>query len=183
MDMKLEHLETNRLKLTAITAEDMKFIFSNLSKMEIKKILGHRSDSDFLKEQEKYLNGYASYNRSFILFMLTLKDSDKIIGRCGIHNWNKEHFRAEIGYVMEDQDYRQKSLMSEAVKEVIHYGFHQLQLNRLEALVGPSNEASIKIIEKNNFRLEGVLKQHYFVGGHFSDSLIYALLRSDYLSV
>ena len=102
--MNFETIETKRLILKGITADDMNYIFENLTKPEIKKILGHRSEEDYLKDEYKHKNGYSSYNRSFILFLLTAKKSNKIIGRCGLHNWNKEHKRAELGYVSKKWD-------------------------------------------------------------------------------
>lgn len=86
----------------------MKNIFENLPKTEIKKILGHRSDEDYKKEELKHKKGYASYNRSFLLFLLTDKESNNIIGRCALHNWNVEHKRAEIGYIMEYENFKRK---------------------------------------------------------------------------
>lgn len=177
--MHLQTLETNRLRLTGFTPVDMKFIFENLSKSEIKEILGHRSETEFLKEEQKQKNGYSSYNRSFILFLLTEKESGRKIGRCGLHNWNKEHQRAEIGYAMEDENFKKLGLMSEAVKEIIDYGFHDLKLNRIEALVGIENVPSLKIIQKNNFKKEGVLRQHFYVDGRFEDTIIFSKLIAE----
>ena len=114
MNLKPIIIETQRLKLTGYSSQDMTFIFENLNKDEIKKILGHRTDEDFQKEEYKYKNGYSSYNRAFILFLLTEKITNTIIGRCGLHNWNKEHQRAEIGYNISDENYKRKGLMTEA---------------------------------------------------------------------
>lgn len=67
--------------------------------------------------------------------------------------------------------------MSEALKAIIPYGFSELKLNRIEALVAPGNVPSIRLMQKNNFIQEAVLKQHYFHEGKFDDSLMFALLR------
>lgn len=177
--MNLVTLETNRLLLTGFSPEDIKHIFDHLPKPAIKEILGHRSEEEYQKEEQKHKNGYSSYNRSFMLFLLTDKESGTIIGRCGLHNWNKEHQRAEIGYIMEDDHFKRKGLMSEAVKTIINYGFRELQLNRIEALVEVSNVASIKILEKNNFNREGLLKQHVYIANTFSDTILLAVLRGE----
>lgn len=179
--MNLITLETDRMILTGISAGNMKYIFDNLSKPEIKKILGHRSEEAYRNEENKHKKGYSSYNRSFILFLLTDKETNTIIGRCGLHNWNKEHKRAEIGYVMEDVLYRGKGLMSEAVGAIIDYGFNELSLNRIEALVGTGNVPSLKILKKFNFKQEGVLRQHCYIAGQFEDSLLFSRLFSEYV--
>ncbi|MCC6281499.1 MAG: GNAT family N-acetyltransferase [Saprospiraceae bacterium] len=178
--MVLETIETKRLFLKALSPDEMKYIFENHTKEEIKRILGHRSEEDYQKEANKHKNGYSSYNRSFRLFLLTDKTSDTIIGRCGLHNWNVDHHRAEIGYVMEDEQYRRRGLMTEAVERVIEYGFTSMELNRIEALVGAENVPSLRLMEKFNFIQEGVLRQHYFTADKFEDSVLFSRLYQDF---
>ncbi len=174
-------IETRRLKLTGYSSQDMNFIFENLSRDEIKNLLGHRTDEDFQKENYKYKNGYASYNRAFILFLLTDKITNTIIGRCGLHNWNKEHRRAEIGYNISDENFKGKGLMTEAVSSIIDYGFNKLNLHRIEALIGSSNIPSLKIIESHHFTKEGILRQHSIVSDKFEDSIVYSILHNEYI--
>ncbi|MBM6497960.1 GNAT family N-acetyltransferase [Flavobacterium macrobrachii] len=182
MKLEPEIIETQRLKLTGYSSQDMTFIFENFSRDEIKKILGHRTDEDYHIEEYKYKNGYASYNRDFILFLLTEKTTKSIIGRCGLHNWNKEHQRAEIGYTISDENFKRKGLMTEAVSSIIDYGFNELKLHRIEALVGSYNIPSLKIIENNFFIKEGLLRQHYLIAGKFVDSVVYSLLHNEYIA-
>jgi hypothetical protein len=66
--MNLETLETNRLLLKALTPADIKYIFENHSKPQIKSILCHRTEEEYLLEEYKYLNGYSSYKSRFITF-------------------------------------------------------------------------------------------------------------------
>lgn len=180
--MNFKQIETKRLILKGLSPEDMKIIFENYPKEEIKQILGHRSEEDFLKEEQKYKNGYASYNRSFLLFLLTDKTSGTIIGRCGLHNWNMDHRRAEIGYSMEDESYKKLGLMSEALEAVIDYGFNHLNLNRIEALVASYNVPSLRLLEKNGFVWEGVLRNHYLVDEVFEDSILFSKLHEEYVN-
>lgn len=179
--MHFKIIETERLLLKGLTPQDMSYIFENLDKAEIMTLLGHRSEEDYLKEFYKYKNGYASYNRSFLLFLMTDKNTDTIIGRCGLHNYNVDHKRAEIGYVMEDEQFRQKGLMSEAVRSIIRHGFTQMHLNRIEALVGNNNIPSLKIMEKFRFIKEGVLRNHFFQNDHYEDSIVFSKLYGEYM--
>jgi len=179
--MKYDHvLETNRLILKGLTLQNMEYIFKNSSKEAIKAMLGHQNDEDFENEEFKVRNGYASYNRIFVLFLLIHKESGQIIGRCGLHNWNVENKRAEIGYNMVLENYRQNGLMSEAVLEIMHFGFNKLNLNRIEALVGIANVPSLKIMEKFKFRKEGVLREHIYKNEGFEDSVLFSLLKNEF---
>jgi ribosomal-protein-alanine N-acetyltransferase len=175
-------LETKRLILKGISPRDMAFIFGQFAKEEVKEILGHRTDGEYEKELYKQNNGYAAYNRSFILFLLTEKESGTIIGRCGLHNWSVDHNRAELGYIMADESYKQKGLMTEAVGEVLKHGFTELQLHRIEALVGSHNVPSLSILRKYGFIREGLLREHYYIDGRYEDSIVFSKLNSEYLN-
>lgn len=174
-------IETSRLTLKGITPDGMTYIFGNLTKPEIMKLLGHRSEEAYRKEEAKQKNGYASYNRTFLLFLLIDKESGSIIGRCGLHNWYPEHKRAEIGYIMEEENFRGKGLIAEAINAVIDYGFTQLHLNRIEAMVGAGNGPSLRLMEKFNFKREGVLRQHYYTSDQFEDSVVFSRLYDEYM--
>jgi ribosomal-protein-alanine N-acetyltransferase len=108
--------------------------------------------------------------------------TNSIIGRCGLHNWNREHNRAEIGYNISDEKFKRKGLMSEAVSSIIDYGFNELNLHRIEALVGSNNIPSLKIIESHHFIKEGLLRQHYFVEDKFEDSIVFSILQNEYIN-
>ncbi len=178
--MNFVTIETSRLLLKGISSEVMHNIFSTLSKPAIKELLGHRTEEDYLQEEHKFKNGYSSYNRRFLLFLLIDKELNVIIGRCGIHNWNADHKRAEIGYNMLDESYKRKGLMTEAVSSIIDYGFNQLKLHRLEALVGINNIASLKIMVRFDFVNEGLLRQHYYIDGKYEDSIMFSIISDEY---
>ncbi len=178
--MNFEIIQTERLQLKGLSPDNLKNIFEQLPKAEIKKLLGLRTEEDFLLEEKKFHNRYSINNKSFMLFLMVDKATESIIGRGGLHNWNADHNRAELGYVMEDELYKRKGLMSEAVGAFIHYGFSNMELHRIEALVGVENIPSLKIIEKYKFTREGLLRQHYKVDGNFEDSIIFSLLHEEY---
>jgi ribosomal-protein-alanine N-acetyltransferase len=115
-----------------------------------------------------------------LFFHIIDKNTNENIGGCGFHNWFAEHSRAEIGYHIINENFKQKGIMTEAVQAVINCGFNTMNLNRIEAFTSPKNIASLRIIEKNNFKKEGFLKEHYFVNNNLEDSIVFALLKNDY---
>jgi ribosomal-protein-alanine N-acetyltransferase len=44
-----------------------------------------------------------------------------------------------------------KGIVSEAVKEVVKYGFEVMKLHSIEAVLDPENYGSAKVLEKNGF--------------------------------
>lgn len=71
--------------------------------------------------------------------------------------------------------------MTEAVNAIIDYGFNKMNLNRIEALVGIGNVPSLRIMEKYNFKREGVLRQHCHVSNKFEDSVLFSKLYCEYM--
>lgn len=176
----LELITTSRLILEGVSAEAMNRIFEQYDKMQIMEILGHTSDEEYALELYKYQNGYASYNRKFMLFLMRDKQTNEVIGRCGLHNWNIDHSRAEVGYVIYNNVNKEKGLMSETLEAVLDYGFLTLKLHRIEALVATWNTPSLRLLEKNNFTREGVLRGHYFMDNKFEDSIMFSKLLQEH---
>lgn len=177
--LKFETIETERLILRKFTPEIFGYIFENFEKTEIKVLLGFQSDDEFQKEKNKYDQGYSTYNRSLLFFQIVDKQTMKIIGGCGFHNWYFDHRRAELGYSITNEDYKNLGVMSEALKAIIDYGFKTMNLHRIEALVGSQNTPSLRLMEKFGFTEEGLLKEHYFINGKFEDSKVFGKLNKD----
>ena len=104
------------------------------------------------------------------------------MGWCGYHTWYIQHDRAELGYELYHESDRGKGYMSELMPYVIEYGFKDMNLNRIEAMVGPTNIPSLKLLEASGFVKEGQMRSHYLRDGEYQDSLVFSLLRNEYLS-
>lgn len=180
--MNFQKLETPRLYLRILTPEVYTFVFENYSEQELLQFFGCKNLEDLEKEKYKYQNGLTNYRITFLNFQLIEKTNNKIIGACGFHSWFPEHNRAEIGYHLNDEIYKGKGFMSEALERIISYGFNEMNLNRIEALVSTRNMASLNLVRKFDFEKEGVLKSHYFVDGVYEDSVIFGLICENYFS-
>ena len=117
-------------------------------------------------------------NNDGITWAIALKDERKLIGTIGYWRILKEHFRAEIGYMLLP-DFQRKGIMQEAISEILKYGFKTMKLHSIEANVNPANTASMKLLEKNNFIREGYFKESFYHNGKFLDSTIYSLLTTE----
>ena len=178
--MEFEKLTTDRLILRILSPEVYDFIYQNFTTEEQIKFLGLASTEELATEKNKYDKGLSTFNKSFRVFQLIDKTSEQIIGWCGYHTWYTEHNRAEIGYGLFDDSFKQKGLMSEALPPIIEFGFITMKLHRIEALAAAYNVPSLKLLAKMNFKKEGVLREHYFVNDRMEDSVIFSLLKNDF---
>jgi ribosomal-protein-alanine N-acetyltransferase len=114
-----------------------------------------------------------------IRWVIALRDHPGYIGDVGLDKYSKKHSRAELGFKLR-KEYWRRGIMTEALTEVLSYGFEAIGLNRIEALVDPRNEASSKLLERNGFRKEGVLREYEFEKGEFIDLTMMSLLKREW---
>jgi ribosomal-protein-alanine N-acetyltransferase len=81
-----------------------------------------------------------------------------------------------LGYWMGLPFIRQGN-MTAAVRAVVPFAFASLRLHRVEAACIPSNNASIKLLEKTGFLREGYAREYLCINGTWQDHLLYGRLR------
>lgn len=173
-------LETDRSILRQVTPEDASSLLTYLSNKEVTMHMGlepFQSIDDALDE----ISWYQSIleKKTGIRWGITLKDQEEVIGSCGFLNLTSQHHRSEIGIEL-SKDHWGKGIASEAFEAVIRYGFEQMDLQRIEALIEPPNIPSQKLTEKQGFIREGLLRSYEFTCGKFDDLYMYSLLKQDF---
>lgn len=83
---------------------------------------------------------------------------------------------AEIGYWL-GEPYWGKGIATEALNAMTGYAFEVCQFRKLFAPVMGPNKASMKVLEKCDFILEGVFKNEVYKDGRFFDIYHFARLR------
>jgi len=176
----LPTLETERLLLRMIRKSDVNDVFEYASDPEVSKFLTwdyHKTISDSKQFINSILRKYKEHDVA--PWGIVLKENAKLIGTGGFGSWHPEHSRAEIGFSL-GRNYWKRGLMSEAVREIIRFGFQTMHLNRLEARCRVDNLASEKVMLKCGMKFEGILRQQMFVKGKYDDLKMYSILRSEY---
>ena len=101
----------------------------------------------------------------------------KIVGSISIER-KADIYRldGELGYMLL-RDYWNRGLMSQAVGQVCEIAIKELGLNRITANVFQPNLASQRILLKNGFIQEGVMRKAVIKGDIIYDILLYGLLK------
>ena len=108
-----------------------------------------------------------------------LGDAPTMIGTIGFFRMHYDSARTEIGYMLQPRYWRQ-GYATEAVQVILQYGFEVMNFHRIEADINPDNDASIALCRKLGFRQEAHLRQNFYFGGRFTDTVIMGLLKSDF---
>lgn len=177
---KLPTIEAERIRLRHLEETDIESLFDIFSDEEA---MLYWSSPPFaeMSEAAKLL---AQINKNFEqknLFQwgIALKENDKIIGTTTIFHLDMRNRRAEIGYALNRQFWKQ-GFVNEALNALFKFAFEELNLHRIEADVDPENTASIRVLERLGFEKEGFLRERWHVGGKTFDSYFYGLLRKDF---
>ncbi len=171
-------IETDRLILRRTESEDARDYFALRSSPEAMKHICkplHKSIDDTIKMIDN-INEMISTNEG-ISWAVCFKSDHKMIGSVSFHRIEKEHYRAEIGYMLHPK-FWQQGIVSEAVKAIIDYGFKILNLHSIEAHIDPTNVGSEKVLQKFKFEKEAYFKENYFYDGQFLDTAVYSLLHN-----
>lgn len=179
--MEFEMLLTPRLQLRKIEPGSYEWVFENYDDPGISAFFGLQTAKALEDEKERYRQRLYSWNRSFLYFQMLQAGSGRLIGTCGYHTWYRQHRRAEMGYSIFHEEDKRKGFMKEALLPIVEYGFARMELNRIEAMIGPSNVASQRLVQHLGFEKEGLMRQHYCKEGVMEDSCIYSLLCNDHL--
>jgi [ribosomal protein S5]-alanine N-acetyltransferase len=169
-------LSTERLTLRQLNKDDEHDLFilrSDKGTMQYIPRTVAKSTEDaaqLIQKMDDLMNKTEAIN-----WAITLKNEPKLIGIIGFFRIAKEHYRAEVGYMLRPE-YRGKGIMQEALVKVLDYGFKSLKFHYIEAVVNPRNIPSTKLLERNGFTIAGHFKEREFFDGKFIDSVYYSLL-------
>lgn len=170
-------LNTYRLMLRELTEEDALDILNCFSNPDVLRFYGQSPLSNQNQVKQIIRNFSMNYEeKRSIKWGIAVKGEAGIIGTIGFQEWSQEHKRADISYALVPEQWG-KGYAIEAVNKVLSYGFHDLNLTRIGAMVFTENESSIKLLEKLGFEKEGVLKKFMYQEGVPYDTNIYSLVN------
>jgi ribosomal-protein-alanine N-acetyltransferase len=111
---------------------------------------------------------------------IELKESKHLIGTTGLHFWKREIRCAEVGYHV-GRPYWSRGFATEVLYALVDFGFHRMNLNRIEGRHNAGNDASGRVMEKVGFQKEGIWRQREIKYGKPVDVIQFSLLREEYL--
>lgn len=176
MDIKLE---SRRLIIEPFTWNDAYRITELANNKELASILGLPHPYEMKIAQEWILAHpqLISEGTEFPLRII-LKESHEIIGTITLRV-DKANNKGELGYWI-GKTFWGNGFATEAVTQMISFGFIELGLNRIWASAISRNEYSKKVLEKVGLQKEGTLKQHRLLGNTYEDVDVYGLIKAEY---
>jgi ribosomal-protein-alanine N-acetyltransferase len=168
-------LETERLRLSPVVAEDASEIFPLMADAEVMAFwdVGEIDDPDVIAnivagQVEEMAAGHGVY------WTLHTLDGGRFIGTCDISEIDRRHKRAEVGFLLGREAWGQ-GYAQEAMQAVLSYAATQ-GLRRLLARTHIGNRRSETLLAKLGFQEEGMLRGHVLRDGDRRDCRLFGLL-------
>jgi [ribosomal protein S5]-alanine N-acetyltransferase len=174
-------IETDRLILRPLTLMDAASLEKIASDREIANTTISIPHPYPDAEAERYISTkiYEFQAGCCVTFAIERKAEKLFSGIVEIRDIDREHCQAELSFWLAVEAWEQ-GYMSEALKPVLRFGFETLSLNRLCAYHMVRNPASGKVLKKNGFVQEGLLRQRVRKWGVFEDVVLLAILFDDW---
>lgn len=114
-------------------------------------------------------------------FIIELKDGTPI-GMLSLADIDRVNSRAEPGRFLigEEQAAQGIPAAAEAMLLLYELAFDELRLHRVCGTVASDNKRMLKWQLYMGMKQEGILRDHYFINGHFQDAVFFGLLEPEY---
>ncbi|MFC2150150.1 GNAT family N-acetyltransferase [Calditrichota bacterium] len=173
-------LTTERLTLRPFTLEDAPAVTELAGAVEIAATTDHIPHPYELKMAVEFISRHEEdFARGlFIRLAPTLRETGQLLGAIALAI-NPHNRRAELGYWI-GKPYWNNGFATEAAREIVKYGFEQLNLNRIQARHMTKNPPSGRVLLKIDMKYEGTLRQSILKWDQFEDVALYASLKEDF---
>ena len=173
-------LETKRLILRRITIDDLEQVLELRGNPETMKFIP-RPLAKTPEDAKTHINMIEEKinNNEGINWAITMKGNANMIGIIGHYRIQKENHRCEIGYMLHPS-FHGNGIITEAIQEVVNYGFDEMNMHSIEGVIDPGNFASEKVLLKNGFVKEAHLIENELYEGKFWDTVIYSKLKKNH---
>ena len=100
-------------------------------------------------------------------------------GVIAIRNIDWESGVCDLGYLIAEK-YHNRGIATRAVTLILQKTFEQGKLRKVKAMTAVSNVASYRVLQKNDFSLEGPLSEELLIAGRPQDAYLWDLTSDDF---
>lgn len=171
------------IRLKEINYSAASYISKWKSDSFLSKKLMKKKEKINLKEAEKWIDINSSDKNQILRGIFLIKENKKIlIGLARLMFIDYKSKVAELGIYIGEKKYIGLGLGTKAIKLLIIKAFLKLKLRKIFLRVNKKNRPAIKLYEKMNFKIEGIMFQNYYNREkNFFEDVIYMSLFNEKL--
>ena len=171
-------LTTVRLTCSPLQESDWPFFLALQQHPDVMRFVAEdRSVADIREAFESRLAPWTPGSAHWLCLVVRDTASQTPLGVTGyIH---REDDCAEVGFLFAPSA-QGKGYGFESLQALREFAFNQAGIRRLTATVTAGNIASRALLEKSGFRLEGELRESYFLSGRWQNDWLFGLLKHEF---
>ncbi len=144
--------------LSPVSMDDVEKYTEWLNDMEIGQFV---TLSHIVLDIEKETELLRKLMREDYIFAIVEKDTNKVIGNCGIHQVSQVHRNASLGIFIGEKTFWNQGIGTEATSLLLDFAFNILNLHNVYLSVMSYNKRAIRCYEKIGFKKSGSTKRIY----------------------
>lgn len=169
-------LETPRLRIRPYTEQDIPELVRLIGSREVAATTLRIAHPYTERDARAFLELAEEPDKLWLT--ITLRANDRQIGGVGLRiDHDQQH--AELGYWL-GLPYWGQGYATEAAREMLRYGFEELEIHRIYASHFKHNPASGQVLKKIGMHHEGCQREHIRKWEAFVDSELYGILRREW---
>ncbi|MGC5324317.1 GNAT family N-acetyltransferase [Brevibacillus sp. SYSU BS000544] len=115
---------------------------------------------------------------------------------CKVGIWYDDEMVGEVGFTFINgkdrsgsltfwvaEEYLRRGIASKSCRAMIHYGFEQLGLNRVEIAIAKDNKRAIALAKSLGFEKEGILREAECRYEKYVDVIMFSMLADEWMNV
>ncbi|CAI3802106.1 GNAT family N-acetyltransferase [Rheinheimera sp. MM224] len=164
------------IELRELKSDDREWLVRYLNNEQLVRYLASRIPQPYRFEDASWWVEVGSKEGAFVR---AISFNGAFCGVIGVYTKEAEYAHvAELGYWVA-QEYWNQGIASKAVADFTKLVFATTGIQRIYAVVSAPNKASIQVMHKAGYSLEGILKQAVQKQGQFYDEHLFAKIRSE----
>ncbi len=180
--MLFQEVSDGTLLLRPFRMEDAQETFNAVqeSLAELKPWMSWAYDDYSIHDTREFIRITRERWQEGTLFAFAIIDakSGLVLGGCSLSHIHPIYHLCNLGYWVRSSR-RGGGIAGRATLLAARYAFEKIGLVRLEIVIAPGNEASLRVAEKVGAHYEGVLRNRMVVGQKVYDAVMYSLIPQD----
>jgi RimJ/RimL family protein N-acetyltransferase len=181
-------IHTERLTLRLMTGEDVDDVYAYQSLEGVCRYLLYepRDEAAVIEKieavsQATTLQEDGDYLQLALELPAAAGERARVIGDSFFKLASVADSQGEIGWTM-NPAFTRRGYAAEAARAVLAIAFEKIGLHRVIANLAPQNEASVALCQRLGMRKEAHFVEDMWLKGRWADTVIYAILRDDWLA-
>lgn len=170
-----------------------KVILKAVEQEDLKQLMDWRNNPDFRKHfrehrelsmdmQQKWFEQRVVNDNTTMMFSLRRSRDGELLGCCGLVyiNWVHRHADLSLYIGWKDSYIDKEGYAKESCELLLSYAFNELNLNKVWTEIYEFDMKKRDLYKEFKFHQDGLLRQNYFHGGKWHNSLILSILAEDF---